>query len=124
MTVQQIGIATLIKCALENRHGVLPEDFDFADAVRVALRHKIIGLVYYGAVLCDVDRKSEQMQRLFQHLVLVMERTEEQHMVHQRLMSAFEENCIHYMPLKGVVIQDPYPKIEMSTIFDADMLSR
>lgn len=124
MNTQEKGIAVLIKSAIDARPGVLPEGFDLTEAVKIALRHKIVGLVYYGAILCGVDKKCEQMQKLFCYLVSVITVTERQRSVHQQLMCAFEENGIDYMPLKGVVIQDLYPKAEMRTMGDADILIR
>lgn len=124
ITSQQKGIVTLIKSAVDNQAYSLPEEFNFADAVKIAVRHKIVGLIYYGAVQCGIDRKCEQMQKLFRLLVSAMTATERQHQAHLQVMKAFEENGIEYMPLKGIVLQSLYPKMEMRTMGDADILIR
>ena len=124
ITDLQRGVVTLIKSALDGREYPLPEQFDIAETVKIAVRHKIVGLIYYGAVQCGIDRKCEPMQKLFQLLVQTIAATERQRVMHSRVADKFEENGIDYIPLKGFVLQDLYPKPEMRTMGDADILIR
>lgn len=124
MNAQQQGIITLIKSALDGSSYTLPEGFDMADAVKVALRHKIIAMVYYGALNCGINKKSEPMQELFRYLIATMNITEKQRFEIKKLFAAFDEQGIEYLPMKGTLLQRHYPKAEMRTMGDADILIR
>jgi len=124
MNTQQKGIIALIKSALEHSPCTLPEGFNMGLAAREALRHKIIGLAYYGAVYCGVDKKSAPMQGLFRYLIPTMNVTEKQFYTVTKVCEAFRENGIDYMPLKGTVLQPYYPSRELRTMGDADILIR
>lgn len=124
MNVQQKGLIALIKSALDKCAYTLPEDFSVGLAAKEALRHKIVGLAYYGAVYCGVDKKLEPMQGLFRYLIPTMNATEKQYFTVTKVCEAFEENGIFYMPVKGVVLQAYYPSRELRTMGDADILIR
>ena len=124
MNTQQKGIITLIKSALEGKAYPLPEDFDMDQAVSEAFRHKILALTYYGALNCGVDKKAQPMKQLFSGLILTMNITEKQRFEISKLFAAFEEQKVEYLPMKGTILQDIYPKCEMRTMGDADILIR
>lgn len=124
MNVQQKGIIALIKSAFDNCPYSLPEGFSIGQAAKEALRHKVIGLVYYGAVYCGIDKKTEPMRGLFNYLIPTMNVTEKQHFTVNQIFAAFEENGIDYMPLKGTELQPYYPSRELRVMGDADILIR
>lgn len=124
MNIQQKGVIALIKSALDNSPHTLPDGFSIGMAATEALRHKVIGLVYYGAVYCGVDKKLEPMQALFRYLIPTMNVTEKQFYTVNKVCAAFEENGIDYMPVKGTVLQPYYPNRELRTMGDADILIR
>ena len=124
MNVQQKGFVTLIKSALHKCAYTLPEGFCMEQAAQEAMRHKVVGLMYYGAVLCGVDKKSEPMQKLFRYLIPTMNICEKQRFELDRVFGAFRENGIDFMPVKGVVLQKYFPAMEMRTMGDADILIR
>ena len=52
MDVQQKGIITLVRSALNGESLSLPNDFDLEAAVAVAKKHQISVMLYYGALNC------------------------------------------------------------------------
>lgn len=124
MNAQQKGIIALIKSAIDGQAYPLPKAFDIDQAVEIAKRHKIIALIYYGAVNCSIDRNCDAMVKLFQYTVRTLAVVKKQHMEIERIITAFEATGIEYLPMKGVVLQKYYPKAEMRTMGDADILIR
>lgn len=124
MNVQQKGTALLIRSALENKPYQLPEGFDFIEAAKEAVRHKIIALTYYGAVNCGIDKKSVPMQNLFRYLIATLNFSERQQFEIKQIFKIFDENGIEYLPMKGTVLQGYFPSHEMRTMGDADILIR
>lgn len=124
MNVQQTGMTLLIRSALENKPYTLPEGFDFVEAAKESVRHKIIALIYCGAVNCGIDKKSVPMQNLFRYLIATLNFSERQQFEIKKICEAFDENGIEYLPMKGTVLQKFYPSPEMRTMGDADILIR
>ncbi len=54
MDILQRGMMTIIKSALSDAEGCLPEEFNFAQAESVAKKHGIVALFYYGALRCGI----------------------------------------------------------------------
>jgi len=124
MNAQQKGIITLIKSAIDGQAYPLPEAFDIDQAVKEALKHKIIALIYYGAINCGIDRKCDAMTKLFQYTARTLAIVKKQQMEIDRVIKAFEANGIEYLPMKGVVLQKSYYKAEMRSMGDVDVLIR
>lgn len=124
MTNTQQGILTLIKSAITGEAAKLPPDFSVQEAFAVARRHNITALLYEGAVLCGVSPRQEPMPRMFQKCCLGLMASEKQLQDANRLFEAFEAAGIDYMPLKGLRMKTRYPKPELRTMGDADVLIR
>ena len=124
MDSQKTGIILLIKSALTGEKYTLPEDFDIEAAARVAKKHQIIALFYYGALNCGISEALPVMQNLFMLTCQLMALSERQNFEINSLFKAFEENKIDYLPLKGTLLKKLYPKPEMRTMSDADILIR
>ncbi len=118
----QKGILGLLYSAVTGEAVTLPEGFDLEQAMPQINHHKIGNLAYYGAVNCGVDPKLPVMQKLFSVTYQCMLVDERQRKALQQLWAAFEANGIHYMPVKGALIKDIYPKSDMRTMGDADIL--
>ena len=102
MTVFQKGIITLMKCAITGKGEPLPAGFSLEEAEEFAQKQHILTLVYYGAVVCGIDKKDPVMQRMFLKYLQLMLRSERQMGEVARIFQAFDENEIDYLPLKGV----------------------
>lgn len=124
VTVTQQGILTLIKSAITGEALPLSPAFSVSKAAEVARRHNVTGLLYEGAVLCGVSPCEEPMPGLFQRCVRRLIASEKQVSAAKKLFAAFEEAGIDYMPLKGLRMKALYPKPELRTMGDADVLIR
>lgn len=120
--VLQQGVLRLIYSAVSGEAMPLPEDFDLAEAMPLIKAHQIGNLVYYGAANCGIDTKQPVMQELFAVTYKCMLMDEWQRIELKRLTEAFDTNGIHYMPIKGILMKELYPKSDMRIMGDADVL--
>lgn len=118
------GIFLLVKSALTGERYPLPEGFDLEQTKRIIRKHQIENLIYYGAVNCGIDPKCERMRELFSITCRYLYIDERQRWELEKLCRAFGENSIDYMPLKGVRMKTLYPRPDMRTMGDADILIR
>lgn len=124
LNIQQKGIILLIKSALINEKYSLPEDFDFEEALKTANKHQISVMLFYGAVNCGLSQESASMQKLFEAICGNIALSERQLYSIDIIFKAFDENKIDYLPLKGTLLKRMYPRPEMRTMSDADILIR
>ena len=122
MNETQKGVITLIKSAITGEKYPLPEGFNIGEAYDFIMKHKIIMLAYEGAVRCGISKNEPAMQKLFKHYVQGMFHSEEQMKAVNKIYSAFDENGIDYLPLKGCNMKFLYPKPELRAMGDADIL--
>ena len=122
MNSQQKGIILLIKSALTGEKYSLPEQFDVEEACKTARRHQIVAILYYGALNCGVAVELSAMQKMFMETCKLISVNERQKHVLNTVLNKFDEEKIEYMPLKGVVLKNMYPKSEMRIMSDADIL--
>lgn len=118
----KLGVLNIVKSAITGEKYNLPEDFDFNEAVKIAKKHSIIPILYYGALNCGVDASNPLMQQLFMSTCQNIAASERQMYEIKNLFSQFENEDIDYLPLKGTLIKHLYPKPEMRTMGDADIL--
>lgn len=124
MNTQQIGVINLIHSALTGKKYDLPADFDFVSVYKYAKSHRIIPLVYYGIVNCGIKLDQQLNDSFFFEVCQSMAVSQKQNHSLSRLSAEFEKNGIDFMPLKGSIIKDLYPKAEMRTMGDADIIFR
>lgn len=118
----QIGITGLVKSAVKGEKTVLPNDFNWTAALRLAKRHQIIPLIYYGIINSGIRIPEDvfaQIENISYKSIAV---SHSQLYELENLYRAFERSGIEYMPLKGAVIKKLYPRPEMRTMGDADIL--
>ena len=120
----QQGILRLIYSAVTGEDVTLPKGFALEQAMPWVKRHQIGNLVFYGAANYGIDPKLPVMQELrviTYKSILVDDR---QNKALRQLMNAFEANGICYMPVKGILMKQLYPKTDMRVMGDADILIR
>ena len=122
MDTRTQGILTLIKSAITGEKLPLPQEFSLEDAMEQIKRHSLQAMAYQGAFLCGVS--SPVMASLLQRYYIGLMRSEAQMAALKSLMDAFEEAGIDYMPVKGVILKPLYPKPELRSMGDADILIR
>ncbi len=124
MDTIQKGTLALVKAAITGEACVLPDDFQIEQAAVMAQRHKITGLVFEGAVKCGIDRRCDTMQEMFKRYYADIIRHDRQMKVLKQLETAFQENGIDYLPLKGTILKPIYPQPAARVMGDADILIR
>lgn len=118
----KLGLIALVKSAITGEKQVLPPNFDIIDTVEIARKHQILPIIYYGALNCGVDGDSPTMQEMFNAVCKSMLISQRQMAAIKRISDAFDENGIEYMLLKGTLLKSLYPKSEMRSMGDADIL--
>ena len=124
MQVLQQGIITLIRSALNQQKMTLPQDFSLDEAIDLINKHHIQALCFEGATLCGIPMGSSPMQKLFHaycNFAIVANRQDK---AIEKLFKTLEDNGIDYIPLKGSRMRPLYPKPELRTMGDADILIR
>ena len=124
MNTTQAGILALIKSALTQQPQPLPKGFEPEQAYPEIKRHHLMPLIFEGAVLCGVPQQGQTMMTLFQSYCKALQISEGQMGQFRRICDAFEAAGIDYMPLKGCNMKFRYPKPELRTMGDADILIR
>lgn len=124
MNTMQQGVVALLKSAITQCAYPLPEGFDLEAAYLELKRHHMAPLIYEGAVLCGIPKQLPVMQQLFQACCRSLLISEGQMEQIRRICDAFDANSIDYMLLKGSKMKALYPKPELRTMGDADILIR
>lgn len=124
MDVIKQGSITLMKSAITGEAYPLPDGFDLEAAYHILAPHHMDALIYAGAVHCGISRNSPIMKQLFQKYCRHLLISEGQLRQIERITTAFEENSIDYLPLKGCRMKHLYPKPELRNMGDADILIR
>ena len=124
MNVTQQGILALLKSAVLRQPQSLPEGFEIRAALPWLRQHHIAPLAYDGADRCGLTRRDPAVAKLFQAYCSALLVSEGQQRQIARIFQAFEENGIDYLPLKGCNMKALYPRPEMRTMGDADILIR
>ncbi len=118
------GVIELVCSAVTTKKAVLPDDFDWDAAADIAKKHQIAALMYYGAVNSGYKNDNPARQFLFMATYAQTSLSEYQLSEINKVCRAFDENSIDYMPLKGAILKRIYPKPEMRSMGDADILIR
>lgn len=122
MEIQKRGLITLIKSAFTGEKYELPPGFNIAEALHKAERQNIITIVYSGIYNCGLDGKNEVIKKAFTSVCKSIMVSEMQIYNLSAIENAFENNGIDYMLLKGARIKKSYPKPEMRSMSDIDIL--
>ena len=122
MTDIQIGVLALVKSALIGEKIALPDSFDFQKAIKIAKKHGITTIIYYGALNCEIAKDTSEMQELFMMTCKNIAVSEQQSFNIQAILERFDAEKIEYMPLKCALLKKMYPKTEMRIMGDTDIL--
>ena len=120
----QRGVINIIKSTLTGEKFSLPNNFNFSDGVRIAKKHKIEVLFYYGALNYGCKQYEPLMQELFTIVCGIIAINEQQMYALKEIFSAFDKEKIDYLPIKGILLKQLYPKPEMRSMSDMDILIR
>lgn len=124
MNETQQGIITLLKSAITEASLPLPANFSMEAALPLIKSHHIASLTCDGAARCGLPQNTPQMQQLFQTAYKILLVSDRQMRSVNRIYAAFDRQGIDYMPIKGCNMKFLYPKPELRTMGDADILIR
>ena len=114
----------IIKSALEASHAPLAETWNLDELYKIAQRHRITTMFYYGLIHSGLSSQDSFMQSLFGSVCYDVITSETQKHELRRIVAAFDEHQIDYMLLKGAELKEIYPKPEMRPMGDIDILIR
>ncbi|MBQ8146301.1 MAG: nucleotidyltransferase family protein [Clostridia bacterium] len=118
------GIVELIKCALNGGKPKLDDSFDFEEAYEFAQKRQITPILFYGASSLDGFMDTLIGKRFFKSTMNLSFYCAEQSETISSVKSAFNENGIDYLVVKGTILRNLYPYPEMRLMSDADILIR
>ena len=124
MDMIRCGVTVLMKSAVTGQRLALPEGFSLQEAMELIAQHQLIPLAYAGAVNCGIDRKDPVMTALLSRCLQYALISEKQLAALRKLYRVLDEHNIDYLPLKGCNMKFRYPKPELRTMGDADILIR
>ena len=120
----QKEILSLLNAALHETEPVGVRVEDIPRIYQFAESQQMVGVLYYSILgvpgFEDHDVGQRFMERYCGYLAHDAAQTE----TIESIFSAFEEEGISYMPLKGTLLKAMYPSSEMRTMGDADILIR
>lgn len=119
----QKTLLTLIKSALTGEKYSINADC-LKDVFKYSVEHHVANMAYYGAANCGVSTSCAEMIELFPRVCKRMVHSQKQTRELEELFLQFDEAGIDYMPLKGTILKTMYPKPDMRTMGDADVLIR
>lgn len=101
-----------------------PDDMSWANLYRLSAFHKVSNIVAYGIQMLnsDVQPIPEIMARFNADYKREMAREATQHLGVEELLQLFEKHQIKVMPLKGYLLKDLYPRPDLRTMVDVDIL--
>lgn len=122
MDIQCIGIVTLLRSALKNEAGTIPEGFDWEKARKVLYEHHLTAIAVRGAARCGVPRTEPALQKMKIQFCqdIAVSRLQMQQL--SAVYEQFEKHGIQYMPIKGAVLKSMYPQPELRMMGDADIM--
>ncbi len=118
----QSMIISLVKSALTGERIELPRGVDLTKLYKFAVRQNIAPLIYYGLINCGYDGQSADIEQFFISTCQYVATAEQQDDYIKTLLKEFEDNSIEYLPLKGTLLRELYPRPEMRAMGDADIL--
>ena len=120
----QRGIIDLVRASLTQEKAELRPDFDWDAAYEIGRRHDIIPMLYYGVAVSGIQPPNEVRQKLRLTAIKCTVLDRNQRAEIDQIEQSFEAQGIDYLPLKGVAMKPRYPRPEMRTMGDADILIR
>ena len=122
MNNNQKGFLLLIKSALTGEKYALPKEMNMSKLYSYAMAHGITTLIHNGAQNCGIKEIGAQTNDVITQVCKELLVSEIQMCTVDELLAEFEKNAIDYMPLKGIKLKKMYPKPEMRSMSDVDIL--
>ena len=118
----QITLLNLIKSALTGVKTEISENIEWEKVLLLAKTHKVIMLVYYGLYNSNITVPDHIFSDLSMHALKMAGADTKQEYEIQTLLNILDKSGIEYLPLKGMILKELYPKSEMRYMSDIDLL--
>ena len=118
------NIIALVKSSLDGTAPSISEGLDLEVVYDFSQKMQITPLLYYGIEKIPGVFDTMAGKKFLKSFVTYSFICQNQKAEFDRILSAFNEKKIDHMPLKGAVIRDLYPHMEMRLMSDADILVR
>lgn len=116
-------VISIIKCALHQNEGEVDSvGFDWDAILCLVEEHKIQMMMYYGLLQGDFSVSNEVFENIKKNAFAEMAFSMRQQFEMEDLFKIFEEAKIEFLPLKGAVMKEMYPKPDMRLMSDTDIL--
>lgn len=117
----QKNVLNLVNCALS---GETPKSCvtDYDSIYKFAKKQQIIALLFYPLSKLEEFKKSEIYAKFFGAYMVCLQVSENQTYETEKLFFDFDKENVSYVKLKGTILKGLYPKPEMRTMGDADIL--
>ena len=111
----------LLSCAINQKECEDIGDVDFKELFSLAKKHQVYNIIY--PVICDFDSIPQYEKDKWRNYNL----TEIKRMItinneRSAIFNALKDNKIRFMPLKGLILKNYYPKESMRQMSDNDIL--
>ena len=120
----QTGVIALIKSALTGEKADIPENFDWDNVLKISKKHNIVPIIYYGIKNSDIKLSPEMEEKFSQIVLLGIMIDNNQEYEIKELRKIFTAKKIDFAPLKGIRLKKYFPKSEMRSMSDLDILFR
>ncbi len=116
------AVVRLIKSALSGESFSIPDDISWDNIYILSNAHRITPLIYYGIKNCNIELPPDILEKFKLSLFKSTMLSAENEYKISKMFEAFNKKGIDYMPLKGFVVRDYYPRPEMRIVGDFDIL--
>lgn len=120
----QTDIIRLVKSALTGEKYYISENIDWQEVLNFSKKHSITALIYYGIKNSNISLTHEIENSFMSCIYLNVVIDNNQQFELKELKRIFTEEKIDFAPLKGCRIKNYFPKSEMRSMSDLDILFR
>lgn len=113
-------ILSLIKSGITGEKAVVSENTDWALVFKLCKIHQIIPIVFYGILNSNLQIPNQET--FFDYTSKAIMKEQNQFASLENISKIFERENIDYLPLKGIILKELYPKTEMRVMGDLDIL--
>ena len=103
-------IISLIRSALTGEKASVPADTDWEQFLQLCKEHQISPIIYYGVENSNADIPAKVKSELFNKVIQSIMQEQNQLAEYKKISVFLEENKIDFLPLKGIITKELYPK--------------
>lgn len=121
---QALSVLSLIKSGIYGNKPTIADDFNIQPVYSFAKKHQIMGIMLYGLLAAGLSSDAPVMETLYSGALMETVLHEKQQFAISCLYEDLSKNKISYMPLKGALLKELYPRGELRVMSDVDILIR